>query len=108
MIYGAKKTLEISIFKKEYYLLFQTSIFKVKSDYIGCYKLPLAYLRLYLFFYDLIKSLVIWDAWSGSVVERLPSPQGVIPESWERVPHKASCGEPASLCLYLSLSLSVS
>ena len=36
----------------------------------------------------------IGDAW---VVERLPLAQGVILESRDRVPHRVSCMEPASL-----------
>ena len=32
----------------------------------------------------------------GSAVEHLPSAQGVIPGSWDRVPHQAPCMEPAS------------
>ena len=46
----------------------------------------------------------------GSVVEGLPLTQGMIPMSWDRVPHQAHCMEPASpsacvsasLCVYLS------
>ena len=44
----------------------------------------------------------------GSVVERLPSAQGVIPESWDRVPHWAPSREPASPSAYVSASISVS
>ena len=48
----------------------------------------------------------------GSAVEHLPSAQGVILESWDRVPHRAPCMEPASpsagASASLSLSLSVS
>ena len=33
---------------------------------------------------------------SGSAVERLPLAQGMILESWNRVPHRASCMEAAS------------
>ena len=46
----------------------------------------------------------------GSVVEPLPSGQGVILESWNQVPHRAPCMEPASpsACVSASLSLSVS
>ena len=32
-----------------------------------------------------------------SAVERLPLAQGVIPGSWDQVPHQALHGEPASL-----------
>ena len=46
----------------------------------------------------------------GSVVERLPWAQGVIPGSWDRVLHQASCGEPASpsACVSACLSLCLS
>ena len=46
----------------------------------------------------------------GSVVWRLPLVQGVILESWDRVPHWAPCMKPASLsaCASDSLSLSLS
>ena len=45
----------------------------------------------------------------GSVVERLPSAQSVIPTSWDRVPHQAPYMEPASpsACVSASLSLSL-
>ena len=46
-----------------------------------------------------------------SVVERLPLAQGLILESWDRVPHRAPCMEPASpsacVSAFLSLSLSL-
>ena len=44
----------------------------------------------------------------GSAVEHLPSTQGVILESRDRVPHRAPYMEPASLSAYVSASLSVS
>ena len=52
----------------------------------------------------------------GSMVEHLPLAGDVIPESWDWVPHRAPCMEPASpsvcvsasLSLFLSLSLSMS
>ena len=44
----------------------------------------------------------------GSVVEHLPLTQGVIPESRDRVPHWASCMEPAFPSAYVSASLSLS
>ena len=44
----------------------------------------------------------------GSVVERLPLAQLVIPESWDHVLHQAPCGEPASTSAYVFASLSVS
>ena len=37
-----------------------------------------------------------------------PAAQGVILETWDRVPHQAPCMEPASLPVSLSLSLSLS
>ena len=44
----------------------------------------------------------------GSAVEHLPLAQGEVLESRDRVPHRASCTEPASLSAYVSASLSVS
>ena len=44
----------------------------------------------------------------GSAVQRLPSAQGVILGSWDRVPHRAPCVEPASPSACVSLSLCVS
>ena len=32
----------------------------------------------------------------GSVVERLPLAQVIIPGSWDQVPHQAPCRQPAS------------
>ena len=49
-----------------------------------------------------------WAHLGGSVVEHLPSAQGVIPESWDRVLHQAPHGKPASPSAYVSASLSVS
>ena len=43
----------------------------------------------------------------GSAVECLPLAQGVILGSWDRVPHRASCMEPASPSAYVSASLSL-
>ena len=43
----------------------------------------------------------------GSVVECLPLAQGMILESWYRVPHQASYLEPASPSTYVSASLSL-
>ena len=43
----------------------------------------------------------------GSVVEHLPSAQGVILEFQDRVPHQVPCMEPASLSAYVSASLSL-
>ena len=44
----------------------------------------------------------------GSVVEHLPLAQDVILDSWDRVPHRAPCMEPAFPSAYVSSSLSVS
>ena len=44
----------------------------------------------------------------GSVVECLPSAQGVIPESQDRVPHRVPCREPASPSAYVSAFLCLS
>ena len=41
----------------------------------------------------------------GSVVEHLPLAQGMIPESWDLVPHQAPCREPASPSACVSASL---
>ena len=43
----------------------------------------------------------------GSVVEHLPLAQGVILESWDRVPHQAPWMEPASPSACVSASLCV-
>ena len=48
---------------------------------------------------------VIVGSLGGSVVERLPSAQGMIPESQDQVPHRAPCTEPASPSACVSLSL---
>ena len=37
-----------------------------------------------------------WEHLDGSAVKRLPLAQGVVLETWERVPHRAPCREPAS------------
>ena len=44
----------------------------------------------------------------GSVVERLPSAQGVIPGSWDQTPHRVAHGKAASPSAYVSASLCVS
>ena len=44
----------------------------------------------------------------GSVVGHLPLAQGVIPGSWDRVPHRGPCREPASPSACVSASVSVS
>ena len=44
----------------------------------------------------------------GSVVECLSSAQGLIPGSWDQIPHQAPCMEPASPSLPMFLPLSVS
>ena len=44
----------------------------------------------------------------GSVVERLPLAQGVIPESLDRVPHQALAWPPSPFaCVSASLSVSL-
>ena len=43
----------------------------------------------------------------GSVVERLPSSQGMLLETQDRVPHRAPCVEPASPSASVSASLSL-
>ena len=43
----------------------------------------------------------------GSVIEHLPSAQGMILGSWDRVPHRAPCVEPVSPSACVSASLSV-
>ena len=43
----------------------------------------------------------------GSVVERLPLAQDVIPGSWDQVPHQAPCREPTSPSVYVSASVSL-
>ena len=50
----------------------------------------------------------IWGCLGVSVVEHLPSAQGMILGSWDQVPHQAPCGEPASLSAFVSVFLSVS
>ena len=45
---------------------------------------------------------------SGSVVEHLPTAQGMTPGSWDRVLHQASRGKPASSSAYVSAFLSMS
>ena len=44
----------------------------------------------------------------GSVVGRLPLAQGMVPESWDQVPHWAPCMEPSSPSACVSASLCVS
>ena len=41
----------------------------------------------------------------GLVVEVLPSAQGMIPKSWDRVPHRAPHREPASPSAFLCVCL---
>ena len=43
----------------------------------------------------------------GSVVEHLPSAQGMILESWDQVPHQDPHTEPASCSAYVSAILSL-
>ena len=51
--------------------------------------------------------LATLQAPGGSVVECLPSAQGMIPGTWDRVLHRAPCKEPASPSACVSASLSV-
>ena len=44
----------------------------------------------------------------GSAVEWPPPAQGVIPESWDRVPHRDPCMKPASPSAYVSASVCLS
>ena len=44
----------------------------------------------------------------GSVVEHLPSAQGMVLGFWDHVPHWVPHGEPASPSAYVSASLCVS
>ena len=53
------------------------------------------------------KSLLLGHL-GGSVVEHLPSTQGMIPGSGDQVPHQAPYGKAASPSAYVSTSLSVS
>ena len=41
------------------------------------------------------------------MVEHLPLIQGMIPGSWDGVPHQVPCREPASPSAYVSVSLSL-
>ena len=47
----------------------------------------------------------VWGPLDGSVVECLPLAQMVIPESWDGVPHGASCRELADVSASVSLLL---
>ena len=49
-----------------------------------------------------------WASAFGSAVGRLPLAEGVIPGSWDRIPHRAPCREPASPSACVSPSLYVS
>ena len=49
----------------------------------------------------------LWRHLGGSVDERLPLAQVVIPESWDRVLHQAPCREPASASACVSAALYV-
>ena len=56
-----------------------------------------------------LKTGIVLGHLSGSVVECLALAQGMIPGSWDQVPHWAPCEEPASpsaMSLPLSLCLS--
>ena len=45
---------------------------------------------------ECIQTLNSQGCLGGSVVEHLPLAQGMIPGSWDRVPHQGPCREPAS------------
>jgi len=50
--------------------------------------------------------IVTWGRLGGSVIERLPSAQVMIPRSWDQAPHWAPCSA-GSLLLPLPLPLLV-
>ena len=52
--------------------------------------------------------ILILGQLGGSVEERLPLAQVMIPRSWDRVLHRAPCMEPASFSACVSASLRVS
>ena len=54
----------------------------------------------------LFKTALLEGHLGGSAVGRLPSVQGVIPESQDQVPHGAPCEDPASSSAYVSASFS--
>ena len=63
--------------------------------------------------WSIFKEILNKGCLGGSAVERLPWAQGLFLESWDLVPHSASCMEPASpsaysLLLSFFLSLCVS
>ena len=53
-----------------------------------------------------IKNTLVFERLGGSAVEHPPSAQGVIPGSWDRVPHWVPCREPASPSACVSASVS--
>jgi len=53
--------------------------------------------------YLVIKLKTKQGAWVAQLVQRLPSAQVMVPESWDRVPHRAP-GSAGSLLLPLTLS----
>ena len=57
--------------------------------------------------YNLFQKNVLLGCLGGSVVEHLPSEQGMIPGSWDQVSHRASCREPISPSACVSASLCV-
>ena len=64
----------------------------------------------FIFYYFLLKIVVIWGAWVAQWVKPLPSAQVMISESWDRVPHRAlssaeSLLPPPSLSACLSIYL---
>ena len=50
---------------------------------------------------------ISWESLGGSVVWCLPPAQGVVLESWDRVPRRAPCVEPVSPSVCVSASLSL-
>ena len=55
----------------------------------------------------LVENYASWGSLGGSAVWCLPLARDVILESQDRVPHRASCMEPASPSACVSTSLSV-
>ena len=54
----------------------------------------------------LFKIFYLLEHLGGSAVECLPLAQGMVPGSWDQIPHQASCMEPASSSACVSASLS--
>ena len=62
------------------------------------------YLRADNIFKNVLKNYFVLGHLGGSAVEHLPLTQGMIPGSWDRVPHQVPHGQPASLSAYVSES----